>query len=296
MFWVMAAAMVVLVAVAMLRPFLGRGAASAVAMLGLLIPVGAIFLGLLVGFGLMEFIGVMVQPIMRPVFKTPGRSAIDAVASFVGSYSLGLLITNRVYKEGRYSAQEAAIIATHGFTSDGGWGGTMRQPSAALVNYAQRADLLLDVAALIGVSYMSCFRTAGPECHAVFAALKGDEQMERVQSELLQGYVDFYRALLAPYAKVDDEELLELVELLLQFRLIVGVDHAVDNANQRSDNQQRDHWPHGLAKTILEFAKARARRPVVLPRLLVASAAEGVLDELIGDLREDQGDGDGDQA
>lgn len=66
---------------------------------------------------------------------------------------------------------------------------------------------LRDIAALIGVSYMSCFRTAGPECHAVFAALKGDEQMERVQSELLQGYVDFYRGLLAPYAQVDDEEL-----------------------------------------------------------------------------------------
>ena len=53
---------------------------------------------------------------MRPIWKTPGRSAIDAVASFVGSYSLGLLITNRVYKEGKYTAKEAAIIAT-GFST-----------------------------------------------------------------------------------------------------------------------------------------------------------------------------------
>lgn len=83
---------------------------------GLLIPVGAVFLALLVGYGLMEFVGVLMQPVMRPVFRTPGRSAIDAVASFVGSYSLGLLITDRVYKEGRYSAQEAAIIAT-GFST-----------------------------------------------------------------------------------------------------------------------------------------------------------------------------------
>ncbi len=83
---------------------------------GLIVPVGAIFLALLVGYGLMEFIGVLVQPIMRPVFRTPGRSAIDAVASFVGSYSLGLLITNRVYKEGKYTAREASIIAT-GFST-----------------------------------------------------------------------------------------------------------------------------------------------------------------------------------
>ncbi len=82
---------------------------------GLIVPVGAIFLALLVGYGLMEFIGVLVQPIMRPVFKTPGRSAIDAVASFVGGYSLGLLITNRVYK-GASTPHENAIIAT-GFST-----------------------------------------------------------------------------------------------------------------------------------------------------------------------------------
>lgn len=83
---------------------------------GLLVPIGAVFLALLVGYGLLEFIGVLLQPVMRPLFKTPGRSAIDAAASFVGSYSLGLLITNRVYKEGKYSAKEAAIIAT-GFST-----------------------------------------------------------------------------------------------------------------------------------------------------------------------------------
>ncbi|MCG7343587.1 YjiH family protein [Sporosarcina sp. ACRSL] len=83
---------------------------------GILVPIGAVFLALLVGYGLLEFVGVFLQPIMRPIWRTPGRSAIDAVASFVGSYSLGLLITNRVYKEGKYTAKEAAIIAT-GFST-----------------------------------------------------------------------------------------------------------------------------------------------------------------------------------
>jgi len=83
---------------------------------GLIVPVGAIFLAFLIGFGLLELVGVLLQPVMRPIFKTPGKSAIDAVASFVGSYSIGLLITNRVYKSGQYSAKEAAIIAT-GFST-----------------------------------------------------------------------------------------------------------------------------------------------------------------------------------
>ena len=83
---------------------------------GLIVPIGAVFLALLIGFGLLELIGVLVQPVMRPIWRTPGRSAIDAVASFVGSYSIGLLITNRVYIAGQYSAREAAIIAT-GFST-----------------------------------------------------------------------------------------------------------------------------------------------------------------------------------
>ena len=81
-----------------------------------IVPIGSVFLAFLTGFGLMEFIGVFMEPVMRPVFKTPGRSAVDAVASFVGSYSLALLITNRVYLEDTYTKKEAAIIAT-GFST-----------------------------------------------------------------------------------------------------------------------------------------------------------------------------------
>lgn len=94
-------------------PFLWNTLVTSV---GLIVPIGAIFLGFLIGFGLMEFVGVFVRPIMYPIWKTPGRSAVDAVASFVGSYSLGLLLTNRVYKQGGYTAKEAAIIAT-GFST-----------------------------------------------------------------------------------------------------------------------------------------------------------------------------------
>lgn len=96
-----------------LVPFLWEKIAMSV---GLIIPIGSIFLALLIGYGLLEFVGVLMQPIMRPLWKAPGRSAIDAVASFVGSYSLGILITDRVYQSGGYTAREAAIICT-GFST-----------------------------------------------------------------------------------------------------------------------------------------------------------------------------------
>lgn len=81
-----------------------------------IVPIGAVFLALIINYGLMEFVGVFMRPVMRPIWKTPGRAAIDAVASFVGSYSVALLITNRVYKEGKYTSKEAVIIAT-GFST-----------------------------------------------------------------------------------------------------------------------------------------------------------------------------------
>lgn len=83
---------------------------------GLIVPIGALALAFLIGYGLLEFTGVLVQPVMRPIWRTPGWSAIDAVASFVGSYSLALLITDRVFREGKYTVREAAIIAT-GFST-----------------------------------------------------------------------------------------------------------------------------------------------------------------------------------
>ncbi|SOB89557.1 nucleoside recognition membrane protein YjiH [Ureibacillus xyleni] len=72
---------------------------------GLLLP-------LLTDFGLLEFFGSMMVKIMRPLFKIPGRSAIDCLASFVGDGTIGVLLTARQYEEGNYTAREAATIAT----------------------------------------------------------------------------------------------------------------------------------------------------------------------------------------
>lgn len=81
-----------------------------------LIPIGAVCLSFLIDYGLMAFVGIFMRYIMRPIWKTPGMSSIDALASFIGSYSVGLLITNKVYKDGYYSTKEACIIAT-GFST-----------------------------------------------------------------------------------------------------------------------------------------------------------------------------------
>jgi len=81
-----------------------------------IVAIGSIFLTFVIAFGCLEFVGVLVRPIMRPVFKTPGKSAIDAVASFVGSFSLAIYLTNKLYRESKYTMKEAFIIMS-GFST-----------------------------------------------------------------------------------------------------------------------------------------------------------------------------------
>ncbi|PPA68935.1 YjiH family protein [Jeotgalibacillus proteolyticus] len=71
-----------------------------------------ILLPLLVEFGLMEFIGAILNKIMRPLFTLPGRSSIDCMASWMGAAPVGVLVTMKQYDEGYYTKREAAVIAT----------------------------------------------------------------------------------------------------------------------------------------------------------------------------------------
>ncbi|WP_417617266.1 YjiH family protein [Oceanisphaera sp.] len=73
----------------------------------------ALLLPFLVDFGFMEFIGALVSKPFRFIFRLPGRSAIDATASWLGSGTVGVLITAQQYEQGFYNRREAAVIATN---------------------------------------------------------------------------------------------------------------------------------------------------------------------------------------
>ncbi|MFD2704519.1 YjiH family protein [Salibacterium lacus] len=71
-----------------------------------------LFLPLLLQFGLLEFSGAVLSPIMRPLFTLPGRSSIDCAASWLGDGTIGVLLTNQQYEQGHYSKRESAVIGT----------------------------------------------------------------------------------------------------------------------------------------------------------------------------------------
>ena len=72
---------------------------------GLLLP-------LLMDFGLLELLGALMTPVMRPLFNLPGRSSIDCIASWLGDGSVGILMTSKQYENGFYTQREAAVIGT----------------------------------------------------------------------------------------------------------------------------------------------------------------------------------------
>lgn len=65
----------------------------------------------LTDFGLMEFIGTLARRVFRPLFRLPGRAAVDGAASWFGSSIVGLVITTEQYDRGHYSQREALVIA-----------------------------------------------------------------------------------------------------------------------------------------------------------------------------------------
>lgn len=71
-----------------------------------------LLLPFLVDYGLMEYVGTLLRRPFQKVFRLPGRAAIDATASWLGSGTIGVLITSQQYEKGFYSQREAAVIAT----------------------------------------------------------------------------------------------------------------------------------------------------------------------------------------
>ncbi len=71
-----------------------------------------LFMPFLMDFGLLEMTGTLLTPLMKPLFKLPGRASIDCLASWLGDGTIGVLLTNKQYEDGFYTKRDAAIIGT----------------------------------------------------------------------------------------------------------------------------------------------------------------------------------------
>ena len=75
--------------------------------------VACLLLPFLIDFGAAEFMGTLLKKPFLLAFRLPGRASIDSMASWLGSGSVGVLITIQQLERGNYSGREAAIITTN---------------------------------------------------------------------------------------------------------------------------------------------------------------------------------------
>ena len=81
-----------------------------------IIVVSSFCMPFLLNYGFIDLMGTLMEPLMRPMFKLPGRAAINALVSFLSSSSVGVLITNKLFRRGVYTEKEAVLVAT-GFSA-----------------------------------------------------------------------------------------------------------------------------------------------------------------------------------
>ena len=100
------------------RTLLGGGSISFFVMNNILIAttisitLATIFLPFMLNYGLVEFVGILVRPIMRPVYRLPGRSAVILVTALLGNFSVGHIAVNKQYEEGHMTERESLTICT----------------------------------------------------------------------------------------------------------------------------------------------------------------------------------------
>lgn len=78
--------------------------------------VTGVFIPLLTEYGLVDFFSILCKPFMRRLFLTPGSSAVIGVSAFLGNYSVGHIVSRRMYDQGCFTEKEAVIVAT-GFST-----------------------------------------------------------------------------------------------------------------------------------------------------------------------------------
>lgn len=62
---------------------------------------------LLMSFGVVHFMGVLLEPVMRPLFKVPGAGSFVVAVGFTSGYPIGAMLTARLRSEGLCTRVEA---------------------------------------------------------------------------------------------------------------------------------------------------------------------------------------------
>jgi len=67
---------------------------------------------LLVASGLVKFMGAVLEPVMRPIFRLPGCSSLVIVMGFTSGFPVGAILSRRLYEDGLLTGEEAERLVS----------------------------------------------------------------------------------------------------------------------------------------------------------------------------------------
>lgn len=67
---------------------------------------------LMVALGVVHFMGVILEPVMRPVFRLPGAAGFVVAMGFTSGFPVGAVLTRQLYEQGSLSNHEAERLAS----------------------------------------------------------------------------------------------------------------------------------------------------------------------------------------
>ncbi|SFS51449.1 sporulation integral membrane protein YlbJ [Marininema halotolerans] len=73
---------------------------------------------ILMGFGVVHFLGVLLEPLMRPLFRVPGVGAFVMAMGLASGYPIGAKLTARLREEGLISRTEGERLVSFTNTAD----------------------------------------------------------------------------------------------------------------------------------------------------------------------------------
>lgn len=116
-FW-MASAVIVILKISgstlpfMVHPQIGQTILTLGSGVFITIAVAGTLVVFIIQSGIVEFVSVLLEPVMEPVFLLPGEAAVNILSSFVSSASVGVYFTEQYYERKRYTMRQACSVVT----------------------------------------------------------------------------------------------------------------------------------------------------------------------------------------
>lgn len=138
------------------------------------------FIVLILKSGIVEFVGTLAEPLMKPLFKLPGAAAINCLSSYVVSAAVGVYMTDQYYENGVYNRREAVAASTCFATISVGYVGVL----CSLGGINDMYGTILGLTFVMVLVMTAITVRIPPICRIPAAYMEGAKAEETVQDDL----------------------------------------------------------------------------------------------------------------